>query len=90
MKPAVITEDPLASHPPEIESATEMGARIRSRAVFVECRKDDTEIEGQEVNRTAYVIDEGGAMDHFEVHERVILPSLSPWSSKSGPYPVLR
>ena len=35
VEPTVNTEDLLASDPPEIESVTEMGARIRSRVAFV-------------------------------------------------------
>ena len=53
MEPGVITEDPLSTHPPEIENVAEMGARVRSRVAFVECRKDGTAIEGQERNKTA-------------------------------------
>ena len=60
MEPAVIIEDPLSSHPPKIESVAEMGERTRSRMAFVECREDGTTIKGQEGNKTAYVIADGG------------------------------
>ena len=30
VEPAIITEDPLSGHPPDIESVAEMGERIRS------------------------------------------------------------
>ena len=53
VEPVVITEDPLASHPPKIETVAKMGARIRSSVVFVECLKDGTAIEGQGWNKAA-------------------------------------